>query len=146
MIAAADHDNAARGLGLGMALQAKSGVALREHLLINRAMWLVAGVATLAQSFVLEHKRPALHRVALETGFVRPGQIRSPALERGALMRIVAVAAADLSFEHRMTMGQLKLPFHILMALETGFRGAARIDDPDAAAARLYVFAAGAVT
>ena len=119
MIAAADHDNAGCGLRLGMALQAKGSVALGEHPLINRAMWLVAGVAALAQRFVLEDKRPALHGVTFETGLVRPGQLRAAALERRAFMRVVAVAAAYLAFKHRVTIGQRELRLHILMALET---------------------------
>ena len=105
MIAAADHENAGRGLRLGMALQAKGGIALGEHFLINRAMWLVAGVATLAQRLVLEDKRPALHGVTLETCLISPGQLRAPALDPGALMRVMAVAAAHLAFEDRVTMG-----------------------------------------
>ena len=70
MIATADQERAGSTLFLEMTFQAKGLVALGQQPLVNRAVRLVAGVATLAQRFVLEDKRSTLHSVTLETGFV----------------------------------------------------------------------------
>lgn len=70
MVATPDEERAGSTLLLEMTFQTKGLVALGQHPLVNRAVRLVAGVATLAQRFMLEDKRSTLRSVTLETGFV----------------------------------------------------------------------------
>ena len=60
MITPADHDLAGGSLLLEVALQTKVGAALRQHLVVDCAMRVMACGATFAHCFMLEHKRPAL--------------------------------------------------------------------------------------
>src|SRR5688572_33121424 len=99
VIASADHDGAGRSLLLEVAFQAEGGVALGEHPLIDGAVRLVAGVAALAERFVLEDKRPSPRRVAPETGRARPGCFRSSALHRRAFGRSMTSAGSHPPFE-----------------------------------------------
>ena len=146
VIASANENGAPADLLLEVALETEGGVALGQHLLIDRAVRLVAGVATLPERFVLEHIRPPLHGVTLEAGVVSAHDVRAAALHRGAFVWIVASGAAHLAFDDRMMVRQAKLRAHILMALETGLRVFLRIHDlPDIAAA-LHVQAARPMT
>lgn len=146
VIASADHDGAGRSLLLEVAFQAKGGVALGEHPLIDRAVRLMAGVAALAQRFVFENKWPPLHGVALETGLVRAGYFRSSALHRRAFVWIVAIRAAHLPFQDRVVMRQRELRADIQMALETGLGRFFRIHDRARAAPAAHVQTARTVT
>ena len=65
VIASADEDFSGLSLLLEMAFQTKVLVPLREHLVINRAVRIVAGGAAFADRFVFENERPALSCVAL---------------------------------------------------------------------------------
>ena len=69
--------------------------------------------AAFADRFMFEDKRPALGGMALQAGIVVREQgraatlytlrkIRAAAFHGVALVRIVAIGAADLAFEHRM--------------------------------------------
>ena len=68
MIASADKDFARFGLLLEMAFQTKVCVPLGEHLVVDRAMRIVAGGAAFADCFVLENKWAALSGVTFCTG------------------------------------------------------------------------------
>ena len=58
------------------------------------------------------------------------------------MMRVMAVAATHLAFEHRMMVRQVELSALVQMALKTGLRRFARVDDGVARATRLIVQAA----
>lgn len=122
MIATADQERAGSTLLLEMTFQAKGLVALGQQPLVNRAVRLMAGVATLAQGLVLEDKRPALHGVALETGFVCARQFGAAALDCGTFVRLVAIGTTHLAFQHRMVVRERELRTDIEVALEAGLR------------------------
>jgi hypothetical protein len=85
-------------------------------------MYRVARRAAFAYGFVLKYKRPALCRVATRAR-VRLGRMRErAAMGRVALVRIMAVAATHLPFQHGMVIGKVELPAFIEVALKTGFR------------------------
>ena len=111
-----------REIDLGMAPQTKIIVPRHEHFLINRAMHLMAGGATLAHRFMIPRKRPALIFVALEAGFVdvfeRGG---TPGLYLFAVWA-VTVRTAHFPFENRMMIRHAELDFFIGVAGKTGRR------------------------
>src|SRR6476659_1758657 len=100
----------------------------------------MAADAAFTDRFVFKHEWPALRGMTLETGLVMAEQrgasasdllrqICSAALYRVALVRIMAIRAADFAFQHRMMMRQLEGRFHFRVALETGGRRFSRIND-----------------
>ena len=116
MIDVSNKKSAVNALLLEMALQAERVVALVQHSLIDGAVRRMADDATLANCFVFKNKRTTLRRMTLETRVIRgherePAALqrlvraRSAALNRHALMRIVAIGAAHFPFQHRMSMG-----------------------------------------
>lgn len=140
MVPPSDKDGARRaGLLLKVTLQAEGLVTLGQHALIDRPVGLMAGIAALPQRFMLEHKRPALHRMTLETGLVRRPHLGTATTMRGTFVRVVAGSAAHLSFQHRMMMRKPELCLHIQVALETGLRRMLRINDRAPATALFYV-------
>src|SRR3954464_6056837 len=95
---------------------------------------------SLAHCLVLINKRAALLRVTLEAGFVSTQErkaagselllnVRGGALNRGAFVRFMAIAAAHLPLEHRMMMRQLERRANFEVTLETRVRRLSRIDD-----------------
>ena len=102
MIAPADKDLAGLGLLLEVAFQAKILVPLREHLVIDCAVRIVAGGATFANRFVFEDVRPALGGVAFRAGVRVGGHGERPAGCGLAFVRIVAIAAAHFSIAERV--------------------------------------------
>jgi hypothetical protein len=115
---------------LGVTFQAQIVVPLNEHLLVDRAMGVMAGCAPFPQRLVLKHMRASLLTVTLQTGLILPRDKHAFRLVYILAMWIVAISAT--SFE---------------MALETCFRVFAGIDDELAAASTYFqVQAAGAVT
>ena len=120
-------------------------------------MWRVAADAAFARCLVLEHKRSLLLAVALEARLVCAEQGKASALDRlwktrpapfhgPAFMRIVAIDAAHFAFQDGVMMGQLELGTHFEMALKTGIRRFARIDDGLGCAPALDVQASRSVT
>ena len=67
VIASANEDFSGLCLLLKMAFQTKILVSLREHLVVDRAVGIVAGRAAFANRFVFEHIRSTLGGVALRT-------------------------------------------------------------------------------
>ena len=133
VIVIANENLAVRRLLLEMAFQAEIGVALREQFLIHRAMRRMAGDTTFANRFVFENEGPALRGVALQTGSVRAQHGEAAALhglrhvgsassDGVALVRVMAIGAAHLAFDHRMMVGQFERGADIRMTLETGRR------------------------
>ena len=68
VIAPANKNAAGLGLLLEMAFQTKIRVPLRQHLVVDRAMRIVAGGAAFAHGLVFENKWTALSGVALRAG------------------------------------------------------------------------------
>ena len=66
---------------LEVALQAESGIAFREHLLIGGAVRAVADHAPFTSGLVLEHKGTALLGVAFHAGFIGTLQRSSATLK-----------------------------------------------------------------
>jgi hypothetical protein len=139
VIAPADEDLSRRGLLLEMALEAESLIARDQHALVYRTVGLVAGRASFAQGFVLEHKWAELDGVAFAAGFVFRHQRGATALDGVSFVRLMAIIAMDLPFKDRMMMGQAELPLLVQVTLETGFGRFVRIDDSAARAAGLIV-------
>ena len=130
---------------VGVALDAQGLVAFGEHLLVHRAVGVVAGGATFADGVVSEDEGTGLGLVALEAGFVFAGELRTDTLDGIAGVRVMAVTAGHLAGEHGVTVGQHELCLFIEVALEAGLRGFLGIDDGARAAAGFDVFAARAV-
>ena len=142
----ADQQSPGGGLLLEMALEAEGLVPFREQLVVHRPVDRVAGGASFAHGLVLEHKRPALGGVAPAAGLVDSGEGRSHAAHARPFVRIVAVAAAQLAFQHGMMKRQVELAALVQVTIKTDLRRAVRIDDVPSTAARFDVDAAGAVT
>jgi len=134
-------------LCLRMTAQAKIWVALRKHLLIDRAVGIVTDSAAFAHGFVFEDKWTRLLAMALLAAFVLPCHGQSTfRLENVAPVRIVALDATHVTFNDRMMLRQAKFRLNVRVTLKTGCRIISRVDDEFGAAARLDVFAAGTVT
>jgi hypothetical protein len=90
MVARADVNGpgglARQALGLKMTFQAKVGVALDEHLVIDASMRVMAGGATFTNGFVLENERAALRGVALDASVALGGQRCAAAFNGPAFM------------------------------------------------------------
>jgi len=97
----------------------------------------VARDAAVAHHLVREDVRGRLGRVALGAGGVARGDQGTGAGAGGmgfTLVGIVAIDAADLADEHGMGVRQAEFGAGVDVALETGLRGVARIDDGGAGA------------
>lgn len=117
-------------LRLRMALQAQVHVPLDEHPGINRAMRAMANSATLPHSGVFKNERSRLFAMALGAALIqtRHGQAAGRFHDVHAV-RIVAIDAIHLAFEHRVMLWEMELGAYFLMALEAGFGVFAGIDD-----------------
>lgn len=126
-----------------MARETEVGVAGDEHLLVDRAVRVMAARAAVAHRTMLINKRSSLgsvaFRAALVLGLKRCGR-------RGAAVDIVTVHAGDMAIHHRVAVGQAKLTAFIEMACETRLGRLARVDDVVTTAASLRMQAAWAVT
>jgi hypothetical protein len=111
----------ARALDLGVATQAKIGVARHEHFLVDRTVRVMAGRATFAQRRVLENKGPCLVAMTLRAAFVLSGH-GQPAfwLEDVAAVGIVTLHAAQVAFDDLMMLRQAKFSVNVEMTLKTG--------------------------
>ena len=119
-----------RPLSLGMALEAKIGIALDEHLRIDGAVRIVANDAAFAQRRVFENERPGLLPMALRAILVLP---RHGQPARGFhdvhSVRVMALDTAHLSFNHRVMLRKMKFRADFLMALKARFGIFPRIDN-----------------
>lgn len=147
MIHFANVNRAVCTLLLEVALKAEGLVPLGQHLRVDRSVRDMAGGAAFAQRLMLENKRSPLLGVALETGLVPAHHVgRAPPLDDRSLVWVVAVRAAHLAFRHRVMIWQVELSASFQVALKTGFRIFAGIDDRICRAAGLHVEAARSVT
>jgi hypothetical protein len=96
----------------------------------------MAGGAAFAQGFVFENKRAALFTMTLRAGFVeaRHGEAAG-GFHDFVAVRVVAVHAVHLAFDDGMMLRKTEFRMDVDMALETGGRIFAGIDDESAAAA-----------
>ena len=129
-----------------MALQAEVGVALEEHFLINRAVWVMTRDAAFSHGVMFENKRAFLSRMTFGAGIAFTLEAAGAALNRVALMRVMTIGAAHLACHHGMAVRKTEFAALIEMALETGLRRFAWVDDRAFAAACSDVFAARTVT
>ena len=125
-----------------MTPQTEVGVAGDEHPLVHRTVRAVAGNAAFAHGAVFINKRALLLRVATGAGLVLGLKIGAGPLDRIAAVRVVAVAAAHLAGENRVSMRQVEFAAFVEVTGEAGFGRLLRIDDGTAPAAGLHVLAA----
>lgn len=145
MVAAANDDHARGCLLLEMALETEVLVALHEHPCVHAAVRVVAGGAAFMHGLVFKDERSALSGVAARAGLVLRGELRATALDRVALVRVVAIGTTDFALRHGVMMRQAELTALVEMALEARLGRLAWIDDGVARPATLRVKAAGAV-
>jgi len=125
-----------------VAAETEIGISCDQHLLIHRAVRIMAGRATFLHRAMLEDERTLLLRMALGAGFALAFQVGSGALDRIAGVNIVAIYAGDFPGKNRMGIWQTELAPLIKVTGETGFGRLARIDDRPFAPAGLHVLAA----
>ena len=111
MIRIADENPAVDSLLLEMTLETKRRVSGSQHARVDRAMRRMTGHAAFADRVMLEHKGPALGGMTLRTGLVRREKGKAATLDflvetrvtafyRISLVRIVAIDAVHLVFQH----------------------------------------------
>jgi hypothetical protein len=132
---------------LRVTAQAKVWITLREHFTVQRAVRVVARRAAFPQGRMLEDDRPRLLAMALRATLA-PAAHGQPArrFEDVVAVRIMALHAIHPAFEDRMMVQRLKFAPRFQMALETGGRIFAGVDDEFGAATRLDVLAARSMT
>ena len=131
--------------GFQVAAQAEVGVAGDQHLLIYRAMGAMAGNAAFLDRAVFEDKRALLGDMAFGAGLVHALERQPFTLDGVALMDVVAVDAAHVAVEDRVSVGEAELAAFVDVALEAGLGRLLGIDDITATAAGGGVEAAGTV-
>jgi len=121
VIAAADQQLTTDGLLLKVALETKGLITSPEHLVVHRAVWIVAGDTAFTGGFVFEDERTALGGVTLEAGLVHARELGATADDCVAMVRLVAIIAGHFAGRHRVRVGKVKLAPLVDVALETGF-------------------------
>ncbi len=145
VIAPTDQQLTTDGLLLIVALQAKGLVAGAEHLVVHRAVRIVAGDAALAGGFMFEDVRALLRRVALDAGVIHVRDLGAAAADRVPVVRIMAVGAGDFTRGDRVGGRKMKFAALVQVALKTRFGRGERVDDRSGATAGLDVKAARAM-
>ena|ERR1022692_197982 len=135
-------------LALCVTPQTKVGISVHEHFPVYGTVGVVAADAALTQCVMLEDNRQRLFAVTLRAAFIEPSHRESAGgFENVAPVRIVALHAIHVAFDHRMVLRQMKFRLDVEMTLETGRRVLAGVDYEFAATTtRLHVQAARAVT
>ncbi len=135
-----------RALDLRVTAQTEIRVAHHEHFLVDRTMRIMTNDAAFAHRRVFKDKRARLVAMTLRAAFILPrhGQA-ARRFECVAAMRIMALHATHVAFDDRMMLRQIKFRVDVKMALKTGRRVVARVDDEFSAATGLDVFAARTV-
>jgi hypothetical protein len=146
MISTADQNLPGRGLLLEMAAETEVLISLNEHLVVDRAVRFVAGGATFANRFVLEHERPALRDMTFGAGIHLRSQGERTGFDRVAFVGVMAIAAGHLPLHDRVRVRQAEFPAHIQVALETGFGRFVRVNNRPASAPGFRMHTAGAMT
>jgi hypothetical protein len=118
-------------LDLGMALQAQIRITFDQELSIYRPMRVVTHRATFPQRLMLEYKWPRLLAMTLGAILVQPRHRQSGrqsgwrgtrSLEYVSAMRIVALNAIHMTFQHQMVLRHSKFRLRLQMALKTSGR------------------------
>lgn len=115
------------GMFLEMALETEVRVARRQHLVVDRTVGLVAFGTTFTDRLVLKGIRPALRVVTVQADIVLRRQRRAPAQNGIPLVHLMAIAAANLPFDHRVPVGEPELPLLVQVALKASLGITARI-------------------
>lgn len=119
-----------RSLVLCVTTEAEIGVANHQHLGVDRAMRVMTDGAAFPQGRVFENERPGLIAVALGASFVQPGHGETMRRFHDVLaVRIVTLNAVHFAFNYRMMLRQVEFRIDLNVALKTGFRALAGIDD-----------------
>jgi len=105
-------------MGYRVALIAEPRPRHFQHVLVDRAVRVVAVQAILAHRRVLEQERPALFGMTLVASVI--DRIGAQHRLGEAAMRIMAIRAGDLAFSDRHVCRPQNLSTLILMALEAG--------------------------
>ena len=133
MIHLADEDSRAgrvRPLHLGMAAKTEIRIPDDQHFGIDGAMRLVADPATLAQGRVLKHGGFGLFAVAGGASLVQLREGRSARrFQDVAAVRIVTLHAVHFAFEDGMMLREVELRLRFQVAVKTGLRLPARVED-----------------
>ena len=119
MITSSDHDLTASCLLFEVALQTQGCIGRFEHLVIDTAMWRVAGGAAILSGFVAEHKMIVLGAMAFRASLTRAVQGHASSSNRVA-MRIMTIRAGHVAVVHIMSIGKIEGGTGIEVALETG--------------------------
>ena len=118
-----------------------------QHLIVDRTVNFMAGLTAFTHRQMLDHKWTALLLVALEAGFIHVGHRSSGPGSCGRTVRIVAIGAGHMAFQHGMVMREIELGFLFHVAGETHFGVLTGIDNLNTfATARFHVKARGPVT
>jgi len=129
---------------LRVTFQAKVGVAFQEHFRIDRTVRRMTNRAAFAKRVMLEHNGLRLLTMALRAILVQPGHRQSAArFHDVAAVRVVALHTVHPVFYDGMMLRKVEFSVNFKVALKTGRRVFAGIDNELAAsAAGLHVFAA----
>jgi len=126
-------------LHLGVALQAKIRVALRQHLPIDRAVRFMTDRATFPQRLMFEYERACLIPMAVSAVLVHSSHGQSACrFEDVGAVGIMALHAVHPAFEDGMMLRQIELSSRVQVALKTGGGVFARIHDELAASAAAF--------
>lgn len=130
MCRVAEEDFPGRGLHLRVALDTEVRVPLVEKFPDKGTMRRVAGHAAFAQRLVGKDVRPALLTMAVDARLVEPCEREATlGFMNVEAMRVMALAAVELAFEHLMVMRQPELRVRLEVAGEARVRRLARVDD-----------------
>lgn len=129
-----------------MAAQAEIAVTGDQHLLIDRAVRIVAGDATFTHRTVFIDEGSFLLGVALRAGGVHTFEVEAGATDRIALMDFMAIGAAHLAVHDLVAVREAELRALVQVTLEASLGRLGGIDDRAATAAGGDVDTAGAVT
>lgn len=113
---------------LEMAVDAQVVISRHEHLLVDGAMGIMADGAPVAHGFVFKDERTPLRGMTPEAVFVLRQQGRA-AFDRGAFMRVMAVAAIYAVLRDLMMLRQREFASYIRMAFKTVLRCWPRMDN-----------------
>jgi hypothetical protein len=125
-----------RALDLGVAAQAKIGIAFDEQFLVDGPVRIVADDATFTQCVVPEDKWPCLISMALGATLILPRHSQpSGRFHDVQAVRIVALGAIHAALQDLVVLGKVELSLNFQVALKTRRRVLARIDDESFTAA-----------
>lgn len=132
-----------RSLGLRVAAQAKIGVVVHEQFLIDGTMRVMTNGASFTHGFVFENHRACLRLVTTRAALILSRHRQAAlGLENVAPVRVMAIHAIHESFHDGMVLRQTELRLDVQMALETGGRLFAWVNDEGSRAAGPNMFAA----